>query len=320
MTEQANKLLQAFKPYEHFCKAMLDAYFLVDVNGRILKTNPAATLLTGQPSKQLLKASSLDDVLTLEVSGRSLSAAKILENLAPTRIDDIKGSTSQGADLFITVGYFPFIEDGQIIGAFVLVRDVTAEVQLQGKYKDKAAKSVTDQLTGLFNRAHFEEYMRVEENRIGSLPPNSDHSNLSIIMGDIDFFKKINDKFGHPAGDFVIKTVAQTLTKSFRKTDVVCRYGGEEFLIILPASDLMGAKVAAENARAAIENTKFEFQGTSIPVTISLGVAQLLVGQESSKETIARADAALYNSKQNGRNQVSAHTGVTIVGPNINAA
>lgn len=320
MSEQANKLLQAFKPFENFCKAMLDAYFLVDFTGKILKTNPAATLLTGLPSKQLLRASSLDEVLTLDVSGRALSAAKILENLAPTRIDDIKGSTSQGADLFITIGYFPFIEDGQIIGAFVLVRDVTAEVQLQGKYKDKAAKSVTDQLTGLFNRAHFEEYMRVEENRISSLPPNSDHSHLSIIMGDIDFFKKINDKYGHPAGDFVIKTVAQTLTKSFRKTDVVCRYGGEEFLIILPASDLMGAKVAAEKARVAIESTKFEFQETVIPVTISLGVAQLLVGHESSKETIARADAALYNSKQNGRNQVSAHTGITIVGPNISAA
>lgn len=320
MTEQPNKLLQAFKPFEHFCKAMLDAYFLLDASGRILKTNPAATLLTGLSSKQLLRVSSLDDVLTLDVSGRNVPAAKILENLAPTRIDDIKGSTAQGGDLFITIGYFPFIEDGTIIGAFVLVRDVTAETQLQGKYKDKAAKSVTDQLTGLFNRAHFEEYMRTEEGRISTLPPNNDHSNLSIIMGDIDFFKKINDKHGHPAGDFVIKTVAQTLSKSFRKTDVVCRYGGEEFLIILPASDLMGAKVAAEKARLAIESTKFEFEGTVIPVTISLGVAQLLVGQESSKETIARADAALYSSKQNGRNQVSSHTGVTIISSNSNAA
>jgi diguanylate cyclase (GGDEF)-like protein/PAS domain S-box-containing protein len=320
MTEQPNKLLQAFKPFEHFCKAMLDAYFLLDASGRILKTNPAATLLTGLSSKQLLRVSSLDDVLTLDVSGRHVSAAKILENLAPTRIDDIKGSTAQGGNLFITIGYFPFIEDGKVIGAFVLVRDVTAETQLQGKYKDKAAKSVTDQLTGLFNRTHFEEYMRTEEGRISTLPPNNDHSNLSIIMGDIDFFKKINDKHGHPAGDFVIKTVAQTLSKSFRKTDVVCRYGGEEFLIILPASDLMGAKVAAEKARMAIENTKFVFEGILIPVTISLGVAQLLVGQESSKETIARADAALYSSKQNGRNQVSSHTGVTIISSNSNAA
>lgn len=320
MSEEPNKIIQAFKPFEHFCKAMLDAYFLLDANGRILKTNPAAALLTGMSSKQLLRASSLDEVLKMDIAGRALSASKILENLAPTRIDDIKGSTAVGSDLFITIGYFPFIEDDKIIGGFILVRDVTAETQLQGKYKDKAAKSVTDQLTGLFNRAHFEEYMRVEEGRIVSLPPNSDHSNLSIIMGDIDHFKKINDKYGHPAGDFVIKTVAQILTKSFRKTDVVCRYGGEEFLIILPASDLMGAKVAADKARSAIENTKFEFGGNIIPVTISLGVAQLLVGQESSKETIARADAALYHSKQNGRNQVSTHKGLVIIGTNTSAA
>jgi diguanylate cyclase (GGDEF)-like protein len=161
----------------------------------------------------------------------------------------------------------------------------------------------------------------VEEGRISNLPVGNDHRNLSVIMGDIDHFKKINDKYGHPAGDYVIKTVAQTLNKSFRKTDIICRYGGEEFLIILPASDLPGAKIAAEKARTAIENTKFEFGGTIIPVTMSLGVAQLQVGIESSKETIARADAALYHSKQNGRNQVSTHTGVTIMSSNhVNAA
>jgi len=320
MTEQNDKVLQAFKPFEHFCKAMLDAYFVLDAGGKILKTNPAASLLTGMPSKNLLRSSSFNDVISMNISGKKLDAKTILENIAPTRIDDIHGTTNQGAELFLTIGYFPLIENGQIIGAFVLIRDVTAETQLQGKYKDKASKSITDQLTGLFNRAHFEEYMRIEEGRIGGLPAGNDHRNLSVIMGDIDHFKRINDKFGHPAGDFVIKTVAQTFMKNFRKTDIVCRYGGEEFLIILPASDLMGAKVAAEKVRANIEATKFEFDGKIIPVTISLGVAQLLVGQESSKETIARADAALYNSKQNGRNQVSAHTGVTIVGSNNNAA
>jgi diguanylate cyclase (GGDEF)-like protein/PAS domain S-box-containing protein len=320
MTDAPNKTLLAFKPFEHFCKAMLDAYFLLDADGKILKANPAAALLTGLSTKQLIKAASLDEVLTLKISEKSLTASMILENLSPTRLDDIKGETAQGSDLFITIGYFPFIEDDKIIGAFVLVRDVTAETQLQGKYKDKAAKSVTDQLTGLFNRAHFEEYMRVEEGRIENLPPNSDHRNMAIIMGDIDHFKKINDKYGHPAGDFVIKTVAQALTKTFRKTDIVCRYGGEEFLIILPASDLLGAKVAADKARATIESTNFEFAGVSIPVTISMGVAQLMVGQETSKETIARADAALYNSKQNGRNQVSMHTGAAIISATHNAA
>jgi diguanylate cyclase (GGDEF)-like protein/PAS domain S-box-containing protein len=321
MSESIDKTLLAFKPFEHFSKALLDAYFLVDASGKILKANPAAALLTGISSKNLLRASSFDEVLVLNLAGKDLKTTSILENLAPTRIDDIAGATIQGAELYLTIGYFPFIENDRVIGAFILVRDVTAETQLQGKYKDKASKSITDQLTGLFNRAHFEEYMRVEEGRISNLPVGNDHRNLSVIMGDIDHFKKINDKYGHPAGDYVIKTVGQILTKSFRKTDIICRYGGEEFLIILPASDLPGAKIAAEKARAAIENTKFEFGGTIIPVTMSLGVAQLQVGQESSKETIARADAALYHSKQHGRNQVSTHTGVIIMGNNqVNAA
>lgn len=320
MNEQIDKITTAFKPLEHFCKALLDAYFVLDANGKIIKTNPAATLLTGMSSKNLLRATSFDDILALHVSGKTLSAKSMLTNLGPTRIDDIHGTTVQGGELFLTVGYFPFIEDHRVIGAIILVRDVTAETQLQGKYKDKASKSITDQLTGLFNRAHFEEYMRVEEMRIVGLPANSDHRNLSIIMGDIDHFKKVNDKHGHPAGDYIIKSVAQVFLKSFRKTDVICRYGGEEFLVILPASDLMGAKIAAEKARIAVETTRFEFEGKVIPVTISLGVAQLLVGQESSKETIARADSALYSSKQNGRNQVSAHTGVTIIGSGHNAA
>lgn len=320
MSDQIDKITQAFKPLEHFCKALLDAYFVLDASGKIIKTNPAATLLTGMSSKNLLRATSFDEILALHVSGKTLSAKSMLTNLGPTRIDDIHGTTMQGSELFLTVGYFPFIEDHRVIGAIILVRDVTAETQLQGKYKDKASKSITDQLTGLFNRAHFEEYMRVEQMRIVGLPVNSDHRNLSVIMGDIDHFKKINDKFGHPAGDHIIKSVAQVFMKSFRKTDVICRYGGEEFLVILPASDLMGAKIAAEKARIAVETTRFEFDGNVIPVTISLGVAQLLVGQESSKETIARADSALYSSKQNGRNQVCAHTGVTIIGSSNNAA
>ena len=127
-------------------------------------------------------------------------------------------------------------------------------------------------------------------------------------MGDIDHFKKINDKYGHPTGDYVIKTVAQIISKSVRRTDVVCRYGGEEFLVILPASNLEGSAVAAEKIRHSIECHNFEFEGQKIQVTMSLGVSQLDVGHESGKDAIARADAALYHSKHSGRNHVSLNT------------
>jgi diguanylate cyclase (GGDEF)-like protein len=314
------QVLEMFKPFEQFCKAMLDAYVVVNADGKILKTNPAAALVTGIASKQLLKLDSLNNALSLSVGEKPLPARDILVNMLPTRIDDINAVSNQGIDLNITMGYFPFIIDGVVAGAFILIRDVTAETQLQGKYKDKASKSITDPLTGLFNRAHFEDYMSTEENRIIQLPTESDHRNLSVIMGDIDHFKKINDKYGHPAGDYVIKNVAQIFVKTFRKTDIVCRYGGEEFLVILPASDHIGARVAAEKVRAAIESFKFDFQGTIIPVTISLGVAQLLVDQEHGKDAIARADTALYHAKHNGRNQVRVHTGGETIIASVPAA
>ena len=320
MDTSKEKIMDAFKPYEQFCKAMLDAYVVIDTTGKILKSNPAAALLTGVSSKHLLKISSVQEVLTMSIGGQTFSTQDILRHNGPTRIDDITATTSQGSELNLTIGYYPFITDGQLVGAFILIRDVTAETQLQGKYKDKASKSITDPLTGLFNRSHFEEYMRNEEPRITSLPAGSDHRNLSIIMGDIDYFKKINDKYGHPAGDFVIKTVAQIFQKTFRKTDIICRYGGEEFLVILPASDVQGTIVAAEKARDAIEKFQFDFEGSTIPVTMSFGVAQLIVGQELGKDTISRADAALYQSKHNGRNQVSMHTGAAILDKKPSAA
>lgn len=307
-----DQVLDAFKPYEHFCKAMLDAYFVINADGKILKSNPAAALVTGIATKQLLKIDSLNSALSFSVLDQALTIKDILQNTIPTRIDDIIGTSIQGTNLNLTIGYFPFLIDGLVAGAFILIRDVTAETQLQGKYKDKANKSETDPLTGLFNRAKFEAELADRENSIIQLPVGSDHRNLSVIMGDIDHFKKINDKYGHPAGDFVIKTVGQIFMKTFRKTDIICRYGGEEFLIILPASDYQGARIAAEKARVAIESAKFEFGGTVIPVTMSLGVAQLQVGQEHGKDTIARADLALYQAKQNGRNQVQVHTGKDI--------
>jgi diguanylate cyclase (GGDEF)-like protein len=203
--------------------------------------------------------------------------------------------------------------DGQeILGTFLLIRDVTAETNLQDKYKTTAIKSITDPLTGLFTRAYFEEFLDSQMRTLALLHENGEQPELALIMADIDFFKKVNDKYGHQAGDFVIQSVANIMRKTFRKTDLVCRYGGEEFLVILPSTNLSGASYAAEKLRLAIEAEKLVFDGTHIPVTISSGVAQVTFGKETYTETMGRADAALYHSKQAGRNKASIHSGTTI--------
>ena len=129
------------------------------------------------------------------------------------------------------------------------------------------------------------------------------------MMFDVDHFKKVNDVHGHQAGDHVLRIVAETMKACFRRTDVICRYGGEEFLVILNGTDLKGSVFAAEKFRQTIATTAIIFDGKQIPVTISGGLAQVKLGEETTTAAIARADAALYQSKESGRNQVSIHDG-----------
>jgi diguanylate cyclase (GGDEF)-like protein len=301
--------LELFKPFEHFTKCLLDGFVVVDTTGKVLKCNQLFSQLAGQKTKQILKADSLDDLLTMHVAGKPIKVKNILESVAPTRIDEVSGKGADDRLLNLIIGVYPLQQDGTPAGAFVLIRDVTAETNLQDKYKDKATQSITDALTGLFNRAYFVDYMKAQLSSLETLPSDATQRVMSVVMLDIDHFKKINDVYGHQAGDYVIKSVSEIMKKTFRKTDIVCRYGGEEFLAILPGTDGDGACRAAEKIRAAIAGMAFIHDGKTMPVTISSGVAQIDVGKEKGEQTIARADAALYFSKGNGRNRVSWHDG-----------
>ena len=313
MTKDAKNVMDAFLPYEKFCKVVLDGYLVVDHAGRIFKSNPEAAAMMGVSQKQLLKLDSFNDAIKITLMGNSLSIEDILKNEIPYRADQLEGVASNGSKVVLTLSYFPFLDAGVVIGAFILLRNMTGEMQRDKNYVNKSLNSITDPLTTLFNRRHLEEELAREEINLARMPLDSDHRNMTIIMCDIDHFKKVNDKYGHPAGDYVIKKVSEIFKESFRKTDVIFRYGGEEFIIMLPASESIGTAIAANKARVAIEKYKFEFEGVTIPIQISMGVAQIMVGQEAAAVTIARADAALYFSKHNGRNQVSIHDGKEIV-------
>ncbi|RMA97715.1 GGDEF domain-containing protein [Hydrogenothermus marinus] len=153
----------------------------------------------------------------------------------------------------------------------------------------------TDRLTDLYNKGKFNEVLsqEIERARRYKRP-------LSLIVFDIDHFKKINDTYGHKVGDEVLKALAKLVRKKVRKTDFVARWGGEEFVILAPETDLEGAKKLAEKIRQAVENYEFP---TVKKVTISLGVAQLKE-DDTPDDFIVRADKALYKAKEGGRNQV----------------
>jgi len=154
----------------------------------------------------------------------------------------------------------------------------------------------TDQLTGLHNRKYLDTILRHE-----GIKANRYNSTLSLMLFDIDHFKNVNDKFGHQVGDLVLKKVAKCLKDTLRKSDVLGRWGGEEFILVCINTSLPDAVDLAEKLREAVELLQFE---QPLTVTVSIGVAQLQ-SNETTEKAIARADAMLYRSKHNGRNQVS---------------
>ena len=169
--------------------------------------------------------------------------------------------------------------------------------------ESQMAMARTDALTGVLNRRAFDDELqrRVAEYLRYRTP-------VSLLLFDIDHFKKFNDTYGHQTGDEVLCHVACTLSMVMREVDLVCRYGGEEFAVILPATEQAGAVLAAERARAAVERMVVESAGQLLKVTVSGGVAAA-VAEEDVERLVSRADQGLYASKKAGRNCIHLHDG-----------
>jgi len=170
------------------------------------------------------------------------------------------------------------------------------DVTTQKKAKELLENiALRDELTGLYNR-HFLESIIYEE----FAKSQSYHQPLSAAILDLDDFKLVNDKYGHPVGDVILKEAADTIVKTIRNSDFAIRIGGEEFIVLMPNTNEKGAMITAEKIRAAIENLEFSTVGQ---VTVSIGVAQR---QFDEKYTILykRLDAALYKAKEMGKNKI----------------
>ncbi|MCA9239091.1 MAG: GGDEF domain-containing protein [Planctomycetales bacterium] len=163
--------------------------------------------------------------------------------------------------------------------------------------------AMTDALTGLPNRRALEDHLRIRMDawRKHKTP-------FSLIMLDVDHFKRFNDTYGHSAGDEVLRTIAGSLRDALRQHDVVTRYGGEEFSIVLPHTTLDSALAAVSKAIRAVRDTPVIVNNRPVPVTASLGVASLLAS-ERVEDLLERADAALYAAKHNGRDRAWLHDG-----------
>jgi len=249
---------------------------------------------------------------------RKVESVLLLKNRAFTtweqrpyliRFKNYRPITGVAEFMYQNVTLIPLLSaDNSINHIGVIIYDVTdiatSKLQLQKVNSELETLSRTDRLTGLFNRGYWEEQLASEFQRAKRTKQAS-----CMVMFDIDHFKKVNDTYGHPAGDEVIRATAATLNRCKRTTDVAGRYGGEEFGVILIDTIDKNATVFTERLRKQIEQNSVVHEGRSINYTISLGIAQVDETFSNYKQWIERSDQALYQAKEGGRNQSVVYTG-----------
>jgi len=191
-----------------------------------------------------------------------------------------------------------FLDSRQISLVEVMCNQAATSIANAKMHAELERMATTDGLTGLCNHRVFQQKLTEEIKR-----SERHETPLSLLLTDIDFFKKVNDTYGHPAGDLVLKGVSKILQNEIRDIDVAARYGGEEFVVILPGTDSIGAKNIAERLRKAIMAETFSSDNRTLKITTSIGIATLPADAQTKEELIEKTDQALYHAKHNGRNQ-----------------
>jgi diguanylate cyclase (GGDEF)-like protein len=269
-----------------------DAVIILDSRNRLLDFNPAAKALLPVLSKKNLGT----EVASMLAAYPELSIA--LSNTA-NEVEIQIGKTGPETFELRTwpLSTVPSNSASRIIGRAVILANISAQVHLREELR---RQSETDSLTGIANRRRFHQALEIECMRF-----TRGHSPLSVLMIDLDYFKNVNDQFGHPTGDAVLRSVAQMLVSLLRKTDLPARYGGEEFSVLLPETRCEGACIIAERIRQTICKGPIEVDGRQIPLSVSVGVASHANDLEVKPEILLKkADLALYRAKATGRNRV----------------
>lgn len=249
-----------------------------------------------------------------------------LDNNIISNLAKINGNITFSEDK--KTGYFPLINENSQIGCIVtkstdsplnkqeieylseLSAQASTTINRANVYAEILKHATLDALTGFYNRRQMEERIKQE---ISSAKRK--HTSLCAIMVDIDYFKRVNDTYGHAAGDFILKTVAKIMRSQLREYDIAARYGGEEFAILLPFTEKDEAVMVAERLRKAVENKFIDIEKVNsqndtktIQITISLGVYQFK-NSDKNQDLLINADKALYEAKETGRNQVIVYKG-----------
>ena len=305
LSQALNQLQQSEERYRLIAENTSDVIWMYNLNQRIFTfISPSVFNLRGLTVEEAL-IEKLEDSMTKEsftVFNKQIGDA--LEHLSENRCQNQLSVTE----------IQQLKKDGELIWVEVTTRYVInrlGEVEIIGvsRNADKRKKreqkiyhiSTHDHLTDTYNRSYFEEK---SEEALRQMEYSREP--LSLLIIDVDYFKRVNDTFGHLVGDEILKIVSKTTAAAIRSSDILARFGGEEFIILLPGADLAGATIAAEKIRTRIENTHYPH---NLKITVSIGITEH-DEDENLDDMCRHADTALYEAKKNGRNQVAVYRGL----------
>lgn len=291
--------------YKMVLDHLYDGVYFVDNERRITYWNQGAERITGYPAKDVMGFSCADNLLVhVDVTGKSLctSGCPLTAAMQGGEIQEASVFLhhAQGHRVPVMVRVSPLHnEQGEIIGAVESFSDNSNLIKMQKLVDEMHLVANQDALTGIANRRGIQALLEATH-------VEATHQNIpgAVMLLDIDWFKDVNDRYGHRVGDQVLRMVAKTLQGNIRTTDGVGRWGGEEFLVVLRRVDPTRLKWIAEKLRILVENSKLPYQDDFIQVTISLG-AVLIQPNSKPEDNLERADQLLYQSKNAGRNRIT---------------
>lgn len=281
-----------------------DGVYYVDKNRTILFWNKAAEEITGYRSDEIVGKQCQDSQLNhIDDEGRPLCIlgcplfATIIDG--KQRMDNVFVRHKKGHRIPIQVNVVPVHEDGEIIGAIEVFTQNSPKVYEDDLVEQLSGIAMHDPLTGLPNRRYLESFLEYKLQEYDRF-----QRQFAVMFSDIDNFSDFNNEYGHEAGDAVLVNVATSLKKSVRSTDLVGRWGGEEFLGVYAISKEYDAPILAEKFRKLVANTEVMHAGRALCISVSAGITVVRPG-DTSQSIIDRADGLMYESKRNGKNRVT---------------
>ena len=292
-------------PFKHVVDSLPDGVYVTDRERRIIYWNHAAEELSGYSAQEVLGNRCSDNFLMhIDDSGCLLCQgdcplSRTLEDGLPHRADVYLHHKS-GHRVPVEVRVRPIWGgNGEVVGAVEVFSDNSRQRAVRERAKDLAKFAFLDPASQVGNRSYLEQQLSQHLDQFVTYG-----TPFGIMLADLDEFKNVNDTYGHAAGDVVLVTIAKTMSNCLRASDVVGRWGGDEFLAVLPGITRQFLANVSEKLRTLVSQSTVPVSGTGIRVTISVGAAMVAPG-DSPESLMKRADQQLYASKQSGRNRVS---------------